>query len=106
MAVFYVYILEVMAKSDVSDFSTFKTKVKACKPVTKGPVLSYSSIYGDTLTLDSSFKKTPTVNGKPVKYKGDMVFDSPFLKSKYDSGIITIQKGKRKRVLNFNELVD
>jgi len=96
-------ILEVMAKTDVKSFSDFKKKVKGCKPQYNGTVLSYQSIYGDTLTLDTSYKQTPTVNGKPIEYKPGKVFDSPFLKSEYDSGVVTIEKGNRKRVLDFNK---
>ena len=97
-------ILEVMAKADVKSFDDFKQKVKACTPKYNGTVLSYQSIYGDTLTLDASYKQTPTVNGKSINYsKPEMVFDSPYLKSEYDSGVVTIEKGSRKRVLNFNK---
>ncbi len=96
-------ILEVMAKTDVKNFDDFKQQVKGCKPQTNGTVLSYQSIYGDTLTLDTSYKQTPTVNGEPINYsKPEKVFDSPFLKSEYDSGVVTIEKGSRKRVLDFN----
>ena len=94
--------LEVMAKTEVESFSAFKKKVKGCSPQYEGAVLSYESIYGDTLTLDTSYKQTPTVNGKPIEYKSEKVFDSPFLKSEYDSGVVTIEKGSRKRVLDFN----
>ncbi len=96
-------ILEVAAKAVLKGFSDFKQRVKSCKPRYRGTVLGYQSIYGDTLTLDTSYQKTPTVNGKPVNFnKPRMVFDSPYLKSEYDSGVVTIQKGHRKRVLNFN----
>ena len=94
------FILEVAAKTAVRSFSDFKQRVKRCKARYKGTVLSYRSIYGDTLTLDTSYKKIPTVNGKTINYnKPIMAFDSPFLKSKYDSGVVTIQKGQRKRIL-------
>ncbi len=96
-------ILEVMAKTEVKSFSDFKQQVKGCQPQANGTVLSYQSIYGDTLTLDTSYKQTPTVNEKPINYnKPGKVFDSPFLNSEYDSGVVTIEKGSRKRVLDFN----
>jgi len=98
-------ILEVMAKTDVKNFDDFKQKVKGCKPQTNGTVLSYRSIYGDTLTLDTSYEQTPTVNGKAINYsKPEKVFDSPFLRSEYDSGVVTIEKGSRKLVLDFNKI--
>ena len=97
-------ILEVMTKAQAGSFDTFQTKVMTTKPVMEGKLLSYQTIYGDTLTLDTSHKNVPTINGKPVNYAPKKVYDSPFLQSVYDSGIITIRKGKRTRVLDFNKL--
>ena len=78
--------------------------MKGCTPQYNGTVLSYQSVYGDTLTLDTSYKQTPTVNGKPINYsKPEKVFDSPYLRSEYDSGVVTIEKGSRKLVLDFNK---
>ena len=94
-------ILEVMAKSDVRSFDAFKTMVKACRFRMNAPVLEYKTIYGDRITLDTSFEKTPTINGKPVDYAPKKVFESPFLNANWNSGIVTISKGNRKKVLNF-----
>lgn len=94
-------ILEVMAKSDVESFDAFKAKVKACPVAFNGPVLGYTTIYGDTLTLDTRYVKTPTINGMPVDYVPKKVFDSPFLNADYNSGIVTISKGTRSKVLDF-----
>jgi hypothetical protein len=95
-------VLEVMAKRDVRNFDAFKAKVKACKADFKGEIFSYKTIYGDVLTLDTSYRKKPTVNGRPVNYAPDKVFDSPFLHADYGSGVVTISKGARKKVLDFN----
>jgi hypothetical protein len=97
-------ILEVISKPDAASLDAFKNKVKATRPVMKGSILSYKTIYGDTLTLDTSYKQIPTINGKPVDYAPKKVFDSPFLNADYNSGVVTIGKGERKRVLDFNEL--
>ena len=95
-------ILEVMAKSAVKNFDDFKSKVKASKPKMEGALLKYTTIYGDELTLDTSYKKKPSINGKTVDYAPKKVFDSPFLNADFDSGIVTISKGARKKILNFN----
>ena len=94
-------ILEVMAKGDVSSFDAFKAMVKACRVHMNGPVLEYRTIFGEQITLDASFKKTPTINGHPVNYAPNKVFESPFLNADWNSGIVTITKGDRKKVLNF-----
>ena len=94
-------ILEVMAKSDVSSFAAFKAMVKACPIRMKGPVLEYETIYGERLTFDTSAREAPTINGRPVNYAPKKVFESPFLNADWNSGIVTISKGNRKKVLNF-----
>lgn len=96
-------ILEVMAKGDVKSFSAFKTKVKANKPVLQGDLVSYKTVYGDVLTMDTKQNAIPTINGQPVDYSPKEVFDSPFLNADYNSGIVTISKGNRKKVLDFNK---
>lgn len=95
-------ILEVMSKSDIESFDAFKAKVNARRIRFQGPVLNYTTIYGDELTLDTSYSRSPTINGKPVDYTPGKVFDSPFLNADYNSGVVTISKGKRKKVLDFN----
>ncbi len=95
-------ILEVMSHRDAGAFTSFKERVKACDPHFKGDVLTYESIYGDVLTLDTSCETTPTINGESVNYAPRKVFDSPFLSSEYGTGVVTIRKGERLKVLDFN----
>ena len=45
----------------------------------------------------------PMVDGERVNYAPDMVLDSPYLKSEYESGVVEINKGSRKLILDFNE---
>lgn len=97
-------IIEVMDKVQAGSLEAFQKKVLETKPVIKDKILSCRTIYGETLTLDMSYKMDPIVNGKPVNYEPEMVYGSPFLSSKYDSGVVTISKGERKRVLDFNKL--
>jgi hypothetical protein len=97
-------VVEVMAKTDIDSFDAFKARVKACKMKMEGEVLRLETVYGDTMTFDSSYKAVPTINGKPINYAPDKVFDSPFLVSDYNSGVVTIRKGERRKVLDFNSL--
>lgn len=95
-------IVEVMAKTDIADFDAFKARVKACEMGFDGPALTYRTVYGDTLTLDTSYEAAPSVNGKSVDYAPKWLYESPFLNADYNTGIVTITKGDRKTVLNFN----
>jgi len=44
----------------------------------------------------------PHINGKPVNLYPEKVFDSPYLQSVHGSGVVTIKKGDKKQVLDFN----
>jgi len=54
-----------------------------------------------TLTLLTDLSGIPEVNGKPVNFTPPKLYDSPYLNSEYGSGIVIIQKGGQKRVLDF-----
>lgn len=96
-------IVEVMAKADVKSFAAFKARVKSCRPAMDGTVLSYTSIYDDQLTFDTGYKQTPSINGNPVDYAPKKVYHSPFLDADYNTGVVTIRKGRRQKVLDFNQ---
>jgi hypothetical protein len=96
-------ILEVMAKKDFKTFEDFKNKVKASKPEMKSALLVYKTVYGDRITFDTSQKQTPTINEKPVDYSPPKVLESPFLNAEYDKGVVTIQKGANKKILDFTK---
>ena len=95
-------VVEVVAKDKVKDFDEFKHGVKACTVTMKGVVVVCETIYGDLLTLDTSYREAPTINGKSVDYAPPNVLESPFLNAEYNSGVVTIRKGKRSKVLDFN----
>jgi hypothetical protein len=40
----------------------------------------------------------------PFNFAPRRVLDSPFLTADYDSGVVTISKGRRKKVLAFNQI--
>jgi len=55
------------------------------------------------LTLLTDLSGIPEVNGKEVNFTPPKLYDSPYLNSEYGSGIVTIQKGGQKRVLDFTK---
>jgi hypothetical protein len=95
-------VVQVMSKDKLKDFDGFKRRVKDCTAKMKGTVAVCETIYGDRLTLDTSYQELPTINGTPVDYAPSKVLDSPFLTADYNSGVVTIRKGERRKVLNFN----
>ncbi|MDP6940327.1 MAG: hypothetical protein QF848_16000, partial [Planctomycetota bacterium] len=56
-----------------------------------------------SLSLHMDCKALPKYNGKPLDLKPKMLFASPFMHAEHGSGIVTIQKGDRKMVIDFNK---
>ncbi|MEQ8849178.1 hypothetical protein [Botrimarina sp.] len=98
-------IVEVMAKSDVTDFNALQDLVLSREPRLKGAVVHYETIYGDQLTLDTSYATPQTINGSPVDFSPAETLNSPFLHADYNVGVVTIRKGNRQRVLDFASLL-
>jgi len=71
-------------------------------PTLDGEVLSYSGLQGDRLTLFLDQRQPPQINGRPADLSPPRVYDSPFVQSTWDSGLVTAQKGSRRHVLDFN----
>ena len=55
-----------------------------------------------TMSLDNQ-DVLPKVNGKVIKLTGRRTFDSPYLHSEPSGAVVTIEKGKRKMVLDFDK---
>lgn len=96
-------IIEVARKTTkIASMDAFRKAVKALPFKLDSHVLNYTSLRGDTFAFYTDESKIPEINGKPVNYAPDKVYDSPFVQSKWNSGVVDIQKGKRKLTLNFN----
>jgi hypothetical protein len=65
-------------------------------------ILTYTGLYGDTFTFFVDYSKSPKINKETVNYAPQKVYDSPFLQSDWNSGVVNIQKGTRSKVLDFN----
>lgn len=57
------------------------------------------------LSLDLGQTRLPEVDGRPVNFIPPLLYDSPFLISEYGTGVITLQKGNRRKVLDFTTTV-
>ncbi len=63
---------------------------------------TFTDDQGEKVKLQLSNKEAlPKINGKTVNLNPKKVFDSPYLSSDRYSGIVTISKGKKKKVLDF-----
>jgi len=55
------------------------------------------------ITFNAANNEIPKVNGTYIDYAPGFTFDSPYLHSDYNSGVVTIQVDGVQEVLNFNE---
>ena len=100
------YVVEVRSKTEAGSFAEFKKCCLAHTPVfspREGRVsVRYTSIDGDLLTF--AFPDQRVLNGRLVDLSNTKLFDSPFLQSAVNSGILTMSFGGHSRTLNFRTL--
>jgi len=96
-------IFEVARKSDYTSYEQFQDKVISHPLLFDGKTVTYQSTYNDMFLFNADYSALPQVNGKAVCLQPKLVFDSPFVKSVWNSGLVEIAKGKRKLILNFNQ---
>ena len=96
-------IMEAARKKDYASFEAFQSAILANKVLWRGRILTYrSAFYDTTLTLPVMADSLPLIDGKPIELEPSAVYDSPYLKGEFGSGIVTIQKGDQKVTYDFN----
>jgi hypothetical protein len=97
-------ILEVVRKSDFPDYAAFRKAVAALPLRWEGSTLHYEGLGGDVFVFHAEWSRLNTINGVPIDDENpDFAFHSPFLTSRWDSGVVEITKGEPKLVLDFRE---
>ena len=97
-------IIEAAQASDYGDnYATFEAAVLAQTINVNSGVLTYTGLNGSgTFTFYTASTQPPEVNGTPIDYEPNYTFDSPFMHEDWASGIVTISKDSRQKVLDFN----
>lgn len=96
-------IIEAATKADYPTREAFQKAIQAREVKSEGGLLTYTGLSGDRFIFFTDQTELPRVNDEPVNLAPTRVYDSPFVQSDWKSGVVTIQKGDRKLVLNFNE---
>ncbi|MDP6356556.1 MAG: hypothetical protein QF473_15700 [Planctomycetota bacterium] len=94
-----VILMEVGEVNDYGTFERFRQKVIKAKLDWDGYRVLYQSTKGDEITFAWKENAAPTVNGKTPEYGGRR-FNDPFVKSEYQSGVITVECGGAKVTLD------
>ena len=103
-------IIEAARKADhptLEDFisDVLDNPIALYKTVVPGyNVLVYTGCGNDAkeIAFNAATMEMPTVGGEYIDYFYPMTFDSPYMKSAYKSGVITLQNGDEKLVRDFN----
>jgi hypothetical protein len=96
-------IIEAGRKSDYKSFSAFQSSAMAQPLAFKDSILTYQTLGGEKLTFYADRSRLPESNGAAVNLAPQKVYDSPFIQSDWDSGVVTIQCGDETHILDFNE---
>ncbi len=95
-------IMEFAREVDFGSYEEFKNNILNLKYTMKKGLLTYHSLNGDRLTLPVNYSGLPAVNGQTTDLSPQMGMASPFVQTKFNSGIVTIKKGNRELTLDFN----
>lgn len=92
-----VILIANQASDYGNDFEAFKAAVKASPMEYKNGTLKY-----ETITFHGP-SKPAEINGKPVNLYPSRGYDSPFVRSDWNSGLIYIRKGNDTEILDFRD---
>jgi hypothetical protein len=95
-------IFEAATVDQYATFDAFKSDILNNPRSYTNGVLNYTASNGTTFTFYSD-ATTPHVNGVPINYAPMYLFNSPFMKSLWLSGKITITKGSLSATYDFSD---
>lgn len=96
-------VIEVGRKVNYASAEAFGDAVAKTVLTMRGDVLEYESVGGDWFVFHVDYSAVPKINDTDVDYAPGKVYDSPYVKSDWDSGVVKITYDGNVRVLDFNE---
>jgi len=96
-------VLEIAPREDFANCAAFRKAIAKLPFSIENGVLTHQSLTGDRFSFPIDQNAPPQINGKPIDYAPPIAFDSLFVLAGWDSGVVTIRKGHRKLVLDFNQ---
>jgi len=93
-------IIEAAEPGEYKNFEEFTEAVISAQLVSENGTHSYASLSGSELTMYDD-RSRPMICGRKINYNPNMAYDSRYIKSKWDSGVIIISAGGMEKVLDF-----
>ena len=95
-------VIEVGRKAEYASVEGFQEAVVGTEMKVEDGEVRYQGLSGDRFTLNTDYSSVPEVNGEAVNYAPQYVYDSPHVRSEWDSGVVTVGYGGDEKVLDFN----
>ena len=93
-------IIEAAERADYASFVAFQQAARAASLVRQNGAYHYASLSGDTLSMFDD-RSVPMINQQRINYSPDTVYQSRYITSQWDSGVITITVGGKQHRLDF-----
>ena len=67
-------------------------------------IMAWTSFWGavQIFSQHPDYSQPPQVNGEPVDYRAQKVYDCPYIQSDFGDGVVVIKKDRERLVLDFN----
>lgn len=95
-------VIEVAEHLDYASFEEFQKAARNALFSCEDGAYHYESLSGDRLTMFDNRSK-PMINNETVNYHPAMAYNSRYITSHWDSGIVTVTVGDERYVLDFTE---
>jgi hypothetical protein len=96
-------VVEIGRKADQGSFPEFQRRIRATQAemtLRQGkPSVTYRTTGDDLMVF--SFDGPRLLNGAPVEFRTDRLFEGPFMNASARQGVITLTAGGKRRVLDF-----
>lgn len=96
-------VIETATKSEHPTREGFLKAIQSREIAAADGRLNYTGLRGDRFTFFTDQSALPRINDAPVDLAPARVYDSPFVQADWKVGRVTIQKGGRRLLLDFNE---
>jgi hypothetical protein len=95
-------IIEAAEHADYESFKAFQEAARAASLASADGAHHYSSLSGDKLSMFDDRSK-PMINSKVIDYSPAMAYQSRYISSRWDKGVISITAGGQRYILDFNK---
>ena len=104
---FVPIVIQCASKSDYATFAAFIAAVKATESGWTGNTFRYQNLKGEVLEMSTEQNVLPKKNGVPVDLTPELMYNSPYVKGVYNSGIVTVTNTKNETfTIDFNVPAD